>query len=147
MSLARKARTFAQLPFRDQVSVAHVAIVALAAEAGLRLTKPPRLARRFGLTVGRDAAPPAPKRLPPLSDGETRALRAASMIFGTVMSERACLRYSLVAGRILRRRRPVLRFAATRRDGDVHAHAWIEVEGARIDWADATAFTPMKGAP
>lgn len=147
MPLVRKARTFASLPRRDQIAVAHIAIVALAAEAGLRVSKPTRLARRFGLTVGRDAAPPAPKRLPPLSPSEARALRAATMIFGSVMSERACLRYSLVAGHVLRRRRPVLRLAATRRDGAVHAHAWIEVDGVRIDWADASTFTPMRGTP
>lgn len=69
------------------------------------------------------------------------------MIFGSVMSERACLRYSLVAGRVLRRRGPVLRFGTARRNGVMHAHAWIEVEGSRIDWADASTFTPMKGTP
>ena len=71
-------------------------------------------------------------------------LRAARIVmrrwpFG---AQGPCLRQALVAGRMVRHRRPRIAFGATRDAHGTRAHAWLLVEGVALD-PDAARWTPL----
>ena len=53
------------------------------------------------------------------------------LALGTRAERGTCLRRALVCGALLRKHSPVLRLGCTRVEGRVHAHAWLELAGAR----------------
>lgn len=76
--------------------------------------------------------------------GEVLAARAALLLLGLPPT---CLRRSLVAGHLLRRREPRLRIGARLTGGAVTAHAWLELAGARLPGDEAEGFSPLGRAP
>lgn len=118
---------------------------AVVVEVALRLVPLPRLAAAVGapvcLTPG-PADPADPSAL--LGPVDAARLRAAKILmrrwpFG---ARGPCLRHALVAGRLLRHRRPRLVLGALRDERGATAHAWLLVDGVALD-ADAERWTPL----
>ncbi|MBI4730510.1 MAG: lasso peptide biosynthesis B2 protein [Acidobacteria bacterium] len=144
---------FGRLPLTGKIAALHAAAVAVAVEAGLRTLPVPRLARLLGvrLVTDRRAVSAAGEETHTLnlSDAERRRLRAAQAVLRARPGRGRCLRRALVAGHLLRERRPELRIGVAREGGRVHAHAWIEIDGLPLDGGTA-GFTPLtagRGAP
>jgi hypothetical protein len=116
-------------------------------EVGVRTMPLPRLGRLIGVPLSTDEDDPS-LTTPPEADldlrpKELRRLRALAFIAPRwPFCDGPCLRQSLVAGRILRHRRPHLRLGVTPEPGKFMAHAWLEVEGlGRLGWAES--FEPL----
>ena len=122
-----------------------VVCTAVAVEVALRLVALPRLAAAVGAPVclNPEAAGPAdPSAL--LGPTDAVRLRAVQILmrrwpFG---ARGPCLRHALVAGRLLRHRRPHLVLGAMRDERGATAHAWLLVDGVALD-ADAERWTPL----
>jgi hypothetical protein len=121
------------------------AVTATFVEIALRLVALPRLAAAVGAPVclNPEAAEPAdPSAL--LGPTDAARLRAVQILmrrwpFG---ARGPCLRHALVAGRLLRHRRPHLVLGAMRDERGATAHAWLLVDGVALD-ADAERWTPL----
>jgi hypothetical protein len=116
-------------------------------EAGLRTSTVPRVAGRLGVTLGTD--PSGAPRVAPVAftARESVDVDAARRLVRRWPAEARCLRRSLLIGHALRARRPVLRIGVAKHDGDVHAHAWIEIDGAAIEGVEAGVdFKPLRRA-
>lgn len=140
---------FIRLPWRTQVRALHVVALAVVVEVGLRLLSLPRLARALGVRLETDAAPSDPREevpAPPTVDACHRELDVVVRVMRHWPSERICLRRALVLGRLLRERRPLLRLGVARDDGGLVAHAWIEVDGIRLDPGE-DRFVPLSRPP
>jgi len=117
-----------------------------AVEVAVRVLPLPRLASLIGSPLG-IADPPRELAAPPeLRGSERRRLLLLDALgrrwpFGSG----PCLRQALVAGRILRRHRPVLRIGAALSHSDVVGHAWLEV-GA-LELGHSEDFTALVVAP
>lgn len=112
-------------------------------EAGLRTTSLTRLAAMAGVVLDFEAADPVVGERPSFTYSERRRIRAvrrwSPKLYGT---ERGCLRRSLVLGFMLRSRHPHLKIGVRRAaDGTLQGHAWIEIEGYRLD--APTGFLPF----
>lgn len=114
-------------------------------EVALRLVALPRLAAAVGAPVclrpepGEHADPAVF-----LGPADAARLRAVQILmrrwpFG---ARGPCLRHALVAGRLLRHRRPRLVLGAMRDERGATAHAWLLVDGVALD-ADAERWTPL----
>jgi hypothetical protein len=107
-------------------------------ELGVRTMPLPKLAHLLGvpLSVETSAGGDADGRAPaPLVSGSfrRRQLRVlAKVVPHWPFCDGACLREALVAGRILRRQGPALRLGAATADGDLVAHAWVELDGGVV---------------
>ena len=111
-------------------------------EVGLRVARLPRLAAALGVALAADEAPPAPGHTI-LHPHEARRLRAlAIMASHWPFGSGACLRQSLVAGRILRAHEPRLRLGVGSGSGELQAHAWLEVDGLGVI-GDQADFLPL----
>jgi len=98
-------------------------------ELGLRRNVSlPELASRLGIRLGTDPVGP-PRRGAPLTARERLDADAARRVVRRFPAEARCLRRALLIGHALRARDPVLRIGAAKHDGQIHAHAWIEVGG------------------
>ena len=112
----------------------------------------PKLSRVMAVTLGHDAAPSSEDPGGPDADGrvlgghspltpsEQRRLRIVDILAARwPFGEGPCLRRALVAGRVLRRLHPRLSLGVARRpDGEITAHAWLELDGgARLGYSDA----------
>lgn len=106
--------------------------VLLRIEVGLRRTSLPALARRLGIRVQTDPTTPV-LGAPELSSRERADVDAARRLIRRWPAEAVCLRRALLIGYALRGRRPVLAIGAARHDGQVHAHAWIQVDGVVVE--------------
>ena len=116
-------------------------------EAGLRTSSVPAVAARLGVTLGTE--PSAPPRVAPvdLSEREAVDVDAARRLVRRWPADARCLRRSLLVGHALRRREPVLRIGVAKHDGRVHAHAWIEIDGAAIEGLEHEVdFKPLRRA-
>lgn len=141
-------RALAMSP-REMLSFGYVLFLFALAELGLRVLPLPRLARLAGAPLAFDDRPSRYRHETGtlLFDArEKRLLRAvrriAPRLYGT---ERGCLRRSLVLGRVLRRRRPVLRLGMKQEAGSFAAHAWVEVDCVRVE--GDMGFLPFTTAP
>jgi hypothetical protein len=117
--------------------------LALLAEAGVRALSVRRLGGLLGLRIIEedDGAPCA---APALAESDWRLVRATERIFHHWPLGGTCLREAVVLGFLLRHRRPVLRIGVQRRDGSVHAHAWIEIDGRALPSSrEAEGFVPL----
>ncbi|MGH3694105.1 MAG: lasso peptide biosynthesis B2 protein [Pseudonocardiaceae bacterium] len=125
------------------------ALVCAVVELALRSTMTlPRLSSLLGiaLQLGPDTRTELPPSAPALSLGARDAarFRAACRVLriwpGT--STGGCLRRALVAGCLLRRRRPELHLGVAHIDGRTVAHAWLTIDGVVLD-PTAQQYTPL----
>lgn len=111
-------------------------LVGLAVELGLRTMTLPRLARTLGVALETAQYQPArPSPLRRLGTRDAARYRAARRVLRLWPGggENTCLRLALVAGFLLRQRRPTLHLGVAHRDGRTTAHAWIVVDGMVVD--------------
>ncbi|HZU80607.1 MAG TPA: lasso peptide biosynthesis B2 protein [Acidimicrobiales bacterium] len=107
------------------------------AEIGVRTVRLPTLASMMGVPFSADPVPePAPSDASAtlaLTRGERRRLRVLERLVSVwPFADGPCLRQSLVAGRILRRRGPVLRLGVALDGADLQAHAWLQLGAVTI---------------
>jgi hypothetical protein len=122
------ARRFARLSHRDKVAWGYTAAAVLVARLGLKAFSLPKLASTFGLSVCRDATTPGFSARP-------EVVAVAAQVRGVLArwpSESPCLVGSLAAGLRLRALRPKLFIGVRRRGASIVAHAWLDVDGARV---------------
>lgn len=100
----------------------------LITRAGLRAVSLQRLASVLGLQVCRDAAS---SRFSDAADVLAAASRVRSVL-ARWPSKSRCLVGALAVGLLLRDRKPTLFIGVRRRGSTVTAHAWLDVEGARV---------------
>lgn len=138
MTVLARARRFARAGAAMGSVLAWLSLV----EVGLRVARLPRLAAALGVALAADEAPPAPGRIT-LHPNEARQLKALAIVaphwpFGSG----ACLRQSLVAGRVLRAYAPRLRLGVGPEAPELLAHAWLEVDGLGVI-GDQAGFLPL----
>jgi Transglutaminase-like superfamily len=132
---------------RDPASrhLAEAVLTAVVVEVALRLVALPRLADAVGASIDLVCAGDAPAEpAAVLGPADAARLRASHIVmqrwpFGACGP---CLRLALVAGRMLRHRRPRIALGATRGEHGPAAHAWLLVDGLALD-ADAARWTPL----
>jgi Transglutaminase-like superfamily len=122
-----------------------VVCTAVVVEVALRLVGLTRLAAAVGAPVclSPEAGEPADASTL-LGPADAARLRAVQILmrrwpFG---ARGPCLRHALVAGRLLRHRRPRLVLGAMRDERGATAHAWLLVDGVALD-ADTERWTPL----
>lgn len=133
--------------FEKPAAVLAVTFYMAVAELGVRLVKLPRLTGWLGIAIGTSAEEPS------VTSADASALRYRDLALLRAVSAVApkwpfadgpCLRQALVAGWILRRRRPTLRLGVARGNDQVLAHAWIEVDGVgTLGWQQG--YLPLRG--
>lgn len=111
-------------------------------ETGLRTTTLPRLAAGLGVAMQDDPTPPAVGRLD-LTAREKADVDAARRLLRRWPVDARCLRRSLLIGHALRARRPVLGIGVARHGGEIHAHAWVAVDGIAIE-EPSVEFVPLR---
>jgi hypothetical protein len=136
-------------PPRDLLTIAHVGFVALRVEALIRWVSLPRQCAWLGveLDLTRTCADVERAPITSLPDTSQRQLRCAATVADAwPLGTGPCLRRSLVAGHLLRRRhRTALRIGVGGTGDDIHAHAWLEVDGRPIEAVGA--FRAFQRAP
>lgn len=122
----------ARLPARtDLLLTARAVLVGGLVELGLRALPLEQLAGSLGVGIRFGAAPSGATEGAP-SDHQ-RAIRATDRALRLLhRCERPCLRRALILGHLLRRNGPALRLGVAREDGEVRAHAWLEVDGVAV---------------
>jgi hypothetical protein len=119
------------------VDLVVLGVVGTFIELGIRLRPLPVVAGRLGVRL--NGPPPAPLGASS-SRMQRRRRRIVEMLsrhWPVADREGLCLRRSLLFGWIYRDRDPLLRIGVARSDGEITAHAWIELEGATLG-ADGT---------
>ena len=125
--------SFRRLPYADQWIMLRLLAEIAAIEVLLRVQPLPRVARLLGVAFAEEPWSPPVMAPPALTEDEQRQLRCVRRIVRRWrFCEGTCLRESLLAGHILRRRRPRLMIGVTHHDGSFAAHAWLDVGGRTI---------------
>lgn len=107
---------------------------AATAELGLRTVGLPLLSRVFGTPLSTvEDQPRASSATKPLSPAHRRRVRASLRVMRHWPFGDTCLRQALVAGAMVRSRGPELVLGVAKRDGEIRAHAWLEIDGAVLD--------------
>lgn len=115
---------------------------AVVTEFCLNRTELPRLARCLGVPLeeGKATSPTASEAL----GLECRtALMATRFSLRLIKAPPTCLRQSLVAGYLLKSKRPRLRIGAAGDANSFRAHAWLEIDGQRLPDDGADDFMPL----
>ncbi len=126
------------LPLADRIAIVRMLGLATTIEIGLRTIRLPALARVLGVRLNWSNDPSSRPGIPGSLDADDRR-RLTNVI--RVMrhwpfAEGTCLRQSLMLGRVLRDRHPLLRIGVQGRDGDIVAHAWVEMDGVALGGRD-----------
>lgn len=118
----------------DLARTAMALALAVVVEVGLHTVRLPVLARVLGVPLDTDA---------PRQDEVTepvivprwarRRLTAARRALRHWPFGDSCLRVALVGGCLVRRLDPVLRIGVTKHEGEIKAHAWLEIGGLSLD--------------
>lgn len=132
-------------PVVEWVWIIAAAGAAVVVEAGLRSAGLPRLSRVVGVplrpsdAVGTPAAPWLP-----LSPSERRRVRATRRVMRHWPFGDTCLRQALVSGTLLRGRSPRLVVGVAKIDGQIRAHAWLDIDGQVLDpLVAASSYRPL----
>lgn len=117
--------------------------VAVAVEIGLRTIRLSRLSRWLGvpLATGSDPRTSDP-RLVVVPRRARRRLAAAGRALRYWPFGNSCLRVALVGGFLVRDLDPILRIGVAKHDGEIKAHAWLEIGGLSLD-AGSVDFAPV----
>ena len=142
-------RGFLCLPPTDRRAVLWVLCQAVAAEILVRTATLPTVAQVMGVqlrtdaTVATETASAADVDALALTQRERVRLRGAQRLMRHwPFCSGTCLREALVCGRILRERDPHLIIGVGRSGNSIAAHAWLDVQGARI--GDAGKFVTFE---
>lgn len=123
-------------------------LVSVFVELALRTMTLPRLSSMLGvpLQLGPDTRKELPRSAPVgrLDTRDVARYRAARRVLRMWpgANNGVCLRLALVAGCLLRRRRPTLHLGVAHVDGHTVAHAWLTVDGVVLD-PTAQQYTPL----
>ncbi len=118
----------------DLVETAWAFALALVVEVGLHTARLPWLSRMLGVPLREDSDRVLPTSEPVIiPHWARRRLRAARRALKYWPFGDSCLRVALVGGCLVRRLDPVLRIGVTKHEGQVKAHAWIEIGGLSLD--------------
>lgn len=109
-----------------------LATLAAIAEFGVRFRPLPQVARWFRVRLAGEPPLSRPWRMGPRQRRRRRIINMLTRHWPFVDHEGLCLRRSLLIGWVLHDRDPVLRIGLARVDGEITAHAWLEVEGGEI---------------
>jgi len=147
--LLQRAGRALRLPPRELLTVVHVVLVAARVEALIRWVTLPRQCELLGVELDLTPTDGDVERLPitALPEVSRRQLRCTAKVAEVWPFGRGpCLRRSLVAGHLLRRRhRTGLRVGVGGTGDDIHAHAWLEVDGRPVEAVGA--FRAFERAP
>lgn len=135
MALEQRIRTVLRQPPRRWGDLVVAAIVAARVERALQRGGLERAARISGIRVGMtgtaaDTGSPAQVAF---TSRERERLDTAWRLLRQPPFNGTCLRRALVGGYFVRDRDPLLRIGVTKVDGEVAAHAWLEVDGVSLD--------------
>jgi hypothetical protein len=137
-----------QWSFEEKLELLQLIVLAIGAEAAVRLVPLPRLTRQLGIGLG-DHAPGTGAPRGAISH-RTIDRRAASVdrFYRAWPREDSCLRRALVLGFRVRAAHPVMQIGVAKEDDRVRAHAWIEVDG-RVVGDESGDYAPLRrpGAP
>lgn len=122
--------------------------LAVLTEVGIRTLGLPRLARLLGtpLRSGAVGDPHPAVVVPPrpLPQADRRRVRATRRVMRHWPFGDTCLRQALVSGALLRHRSPRLVVGVAKLDGEIRAHAWLDIDGAVLDpMGAASSYTPL----
>lgn len=134
--LGRRLLHALRLPPREMLTTARVVTVIVLVELLIRWVPLPRLAHMLGLRLSLAPPPPGATRLPlkDLSPRARRELRCTRRIADRwPFSRGPCLRRAIVAGHLLRRYDPAVRLGVAGTGDDLHAHAWLEIDGRPLE--------------
>lgn len=123
-------------------------LVSVFVELALRTMTLPRLSSMLGVPL--QLGPDTRKELPGsasawrLDPRDAARYQAASRVLRIRLGANngVCLRLALVAGCLLRRRRPKLHLGVAHVDGHTVAHAWLTIDGIVLD-PTAQQYTPL----
>lgn len=131
LTALRLGRKFLVMPWRDKLLVLHVLMWTALVEAAVRVVPLPSLAHRLGVRLSSDDPPPdAAHQLTPAQERSVLAVQQVMRRWH--LAPGPCLRESLVIGHLFRHEQPVLRIGVMREDGELKAHAWLDVRGLKI---------------
>ena len=128
----------------DLARTAAALLLAVVVESGLRTLSLPRLSRLLGVpldtSVQREVEITHPVIVPRWARRRLVAARRALRYwpFGD-----SCLRLALVGGCLVRRLDPVLRIGVAKHEGEIKAHAWLEIGGLSLD-PSSVDFAPVE---
>lgn len=128
----------------DLVRTAAALVLVAVVEVGLRTLRLPLLTRLVGVPLDTSAREqresPEPVIVPRWARRRLSATRRALKYwpFGDT-----CLRFALVGGFLVRRLEPVLRIGVASHEGQIKAHAWLEVGGLSLD-PGSVDFAPVE---
>lgn len=128
----------------DLVRTAGAFLLAGVVEVGLRSVPLPRLSRLLGVPLDTCALhEPHAVGLVVVPHWARRRLAATRRAFKYWPCGDSCLRVALVGGFLVRGLDPVLRIGVAKHDGEVTAHAWLEIRGLSLDPGSAD-FLPVE---
>ena len=126
----RLGRKFLGMPLRDKLLLLRVLWWTALVEVGVRTVPLPKLAHRLGVRLSSDDPPEDPHEL---TEAQQRHVLAVQQVIRRWhLAPGPCLRESLVIGHLFRDEQPVLRIGVLREDGELKAHAWLDVRGLKI---------------
>jgi hypothetical protein len=134
-------RTLCSLRPRQWADVIRAVLVLMAIEIGLRTTRLPVLAGRLGCGLALDGGPALPTgKVLDITDDEWTRLDLAGKLMRHWPFPSTCLRRALLAGHVLRNRKPQLRIGVAKIHGVVTAHAWLDIGGVSLDPIGGSTF-------
>jgi hypothetical protein len=125
-----------------------VVVVLAAVEVLIRGMPPPRLSRLLGVRLDWSLPRADTERmrlgeLPPRARRQMRCTHRVADVWP--FSKGPCLRRALVAGHLLRRHHPAIRVGVAGTGDELHAHAWLEIDGRPLE--SVTEFSVFQRAP
>jgi hypothetical protein len=120
------------LPARRKLALVRVLLALATVEVGLRFLPADRLGRLVGVPLRLSLSEVEPPAIPALTaEGRMPELDVLARVLPLWPGRWAtpCLRQALVIGILLRTSGPHLRLGVTTHEGEVLAHAWVEVAG------------------
>lgn len=133
--IVSRARAF---PPSDWMAIVRMLGLATTIEVGLRTIRLPALARVLGVQLDWSNHPASRPGIPGSLDAVDRRhlTNVIRVMRHWPFAEGTCLRQSLMLGRVLRDRHPLLRIGVQGRDGAIVAHAWVEMDGIALGGRD-----------
>ena len=145
--MSGSVRRAGSLSLREWFDLVVLLAVAVLIELGIRSVRLPRLAGWLGVRLHGEPTAASGWRATAKQRRRRRIIEMLARHWPVRDAESWCLRRSLLLGWVLRDRSPLLRIGVARRDGDVTAHAWLELEGGQIgaDGVHQPLRFPMAG--
>lgn len=147
--MGRGLRRVFRLSPREIVTTLHAFVVIVVVESLIRSVPLPRLSRALGCRVNLDPVVSGAQRLPlkQLPPRSSRRVRSARRVaHAWPFSQGPCLRGALVTGHLLREHHPAIRLGLGTAGDELHAHAWVEIDGRPLEYVGAfDAFQRPRG--